>query len=210
MEGFERIEINAFAGGLLDLVNSNGVQTVALSSGNAGFNVQGSDSVIALEVNNTTGGATASNYGAAATSGTVNVQNVALNNAGSDLTAMNVTDVYTNNIETIALTATATATNNVTLVASVQLSTVTVAGAGSVNLTCNFVNLTDLTAGAGSAAPVTLQNTVTAFNASANNGDVNAAFSVGGNVALKVVRAPMTLILELASLALTLSTVVTA
>ncbi len=185
MTGVERVEVNAFAGGALDLINTDGVETVALQSGNSNFFVQGSDTVVDLEVNNTTGGAINVNYNANVAGGTTDVQNVALSNASSDLTAMGVTTIGTNNIETIALTA--TGTNNVFLGASVQLSTVTVAGAGSVNLTGNSENLTD---DPTFGAPALLQGTVTTFNASANTGGVTVAFEDGtgggaaGNVAV--------------------------
>ncbi|MEX6509205.1 DUF4214 domain-containing protein [Jiella sp. M17.18] len=163
MTGVENVELDQFnANNNYNFVNSDGIKTLTLANGNGAANVQGLHNIVDLVVSNTTGGGLNVNYTGSSVAGTADVQNVSLNNASADLTVGGSTFVAVTGIEKMAVAA--TGTNNVALFGDNSLNTITVAGAGKVNV----VN--------------TLGTNVTTFDASASTGNVSAVFAAGGDV----------------------------
>lgn len=165
----ENVEFQSFntGGSVLNLSNAASVKTVSLVNGNSSLQVTNAAALIDLAAANTTGGTLQATYNASTVAGTTDVQNVSLTNASN-------TVVTVNGVETINLVAEGTngnrsgnvanPDNGVNAVQGDAITTVNVSGKGSVVLANAFAA------------------TTTTFNASANAGGVDAAFTAGGNV----------------------------
>ncbi|WAJ26873.1 DUF4214 domain-containing protein [Antarcticirhabdus aurantiaca] len=150
------------AGATINMANATGVQTLAVGDATVGATTSFTNvgNLVDIEVSNSNAaGGTGSNiavtYAASAVAGTADVQDIALNNARTTITA--------NGIETANVVS--TGTNTVSLALGTTLSTINASGAGS-------------------AAFGTLSANVTTFNGTSATGALSADFSSTGNVAV--------------------------
>lgn len=156
----ENIDVSAFAGVGLNLVNSTGVENISVSNGTGVVTVGGLNNLVDLAASNTTNGGLTVNYAGAAAAGTADVQKVTLNNASANPAAGGLTAINVGGVETFAFDV--AGKNNISLTGAAA-NTVTVAGAGSLDIAA-------------------VGNSVKTFDASANTGGVTAAFTAGADV----------------------------
>lgn len=177
----ERVEFATLGGTAnLNLANSTGVQTIAQTNGAGSLVVNQAGTLVALEVNNTTGGATQINYNAATVAGATDAQAISFNTAIS-------AGVTVNGIETINVTSnganTTAPTNQIASLNSNTLSTVNFSGAGSIAVAAALTGAATVSASAATGNVSVVLDTNKAVTATGGAGNDTFNFGTGFTVA---------------------------
>lgn len=159
----ERVETLAAANSVVTLSGSTGITTLVSSGGTANLTYTGIAAIADIEATGIATGDFTVNYAAAATSGTADVQKVALNGMGLSSAVGGTLTV--NGVETFDITA--TGANRLAALVSDKVETVKVAGAG------------------GFRVDGALANTVKTFDGSAATGAIRVGFTAGADVNVK-------------------------